>query len=68
MVSGTLSASMIINSSNIKRLIYIGLAAFFVTRVYTAGVKLIAQDVGYSQKIITEDPQGGNSIDKICAQ
>ena len=55
------SASMIFNSSNIsiniKRLIYIGLVAFFVTRVYTSGVKLIAQEVGYSQKIITEDPQ-----------
>ena len=51
------SASTLINSDNIKRLIYIGLAAFFVTRVYSSGTKLAAQEVGYSQKIITEDPQ-----------
>ena len=51
------STNMLVNSDNIKRLIYIGLAAFFVTRVYSSAVKLIAQDVSYSQKIITEDPQ-----------
>ena len=51
------STNMLLNSDNIKRLIYIGLAAFFVTRVYSSAVKLIAQDVSYSQKIITEDPQ-----------
>ena len=52
-----MSSNMLVNSDNIKRLIYIGLAAFFVTRVYSSAVKLIAQDVSYSQKIITEDPQ-----------
>ena len=51
------SASMLVNSDNIKCLIYIGLASFFVTRVYNCTMKLVAQDVGYSQKIITEDPQ-----------
>ena len=51
------STNMLVNSDNIKILIYIGLAAFFVTRVYSSAVKLIAQDVSYSQKIITEDPQ-----------
>ena len=33
------SVSMLINSDNIKRLIYVGLAAFFVTRVYRAEQK-----------------------------
>ena len=33
---------MLINSDNIKRLIYVGLAAFFVTRVYRAEQKMSA--------------------------
>ena len=32
---------MLINSDNIKRLIYVGLAAFFVTRVYRAEQKCL---------------------------
>ena len=44
-------------SANIKMLIYIGLCAFFFSRIYISCVKLMARDVSFSQKIIKEDPQ-----------
>ena len=44
-------------SANVKRVIYISLAAFFMSRIYISCLKLMARDVSFSQKIIKEDPQ-----------
>ena len=44
-------------STNIKTVVYISLAAFFMSRVYNSCLKLMAGDVSFSQRIIKEDPQ-----------
>ena len=44
-------------AENIKRVIYIGLSAFFLSRIYISCLKLMARDVSFSQRIIKEDPQ-----------
>ena len=51
------SSNLGVIAANIKGVIYIGLAAFFMSRIYISCLKLMAHNVSFSQKIIKEDPQ-----------
>ena len=51
------SSNLGVIAANIKGVIYIGLAAFFMSRIYISCLKLMARDVSFSQRIIKEDPQ-----------
>ena len=53
-------------TATMKRVIYVSLAAFFISRIYISSMKLRAREVSFSQKIIKEDPQMYPSF-SMCA-